>query len=389
MAKKCIKCGQTIRDSADFCPHCGTKAPETKYFCTKCGTEVTGGADVCPNCGATIDALGSIKRKIYDVTGGEGKVAIRFIDMFSGVFKKHTDEERSELFCSGTKYTTPSERDMIASWPKPWLYSRVFVFLAVTFFTLYAILYVFDNAATLFPGLMLTGSLTVPLSFLIFFWEFNVPRNIDIFYLIRMFFVGGVLSMVSTFINYAIVGDAASLSTFMGACFIAIVEEIGKMAIVLLYVNKLNSKYILNGLLIGAAIGAGFAFFETFGYVFWEWLENGFYAMMNKILLRGILSVGGHIAWTAIAGAAFVAAKNKSPQIMKHLGSPTFITLFITVIALHAIWDAPTNLGEGAYWTRLVILVLIALAIIFIMLMVGLRQVERCVKEAIEESEDI
>ena len=41
--------------------------------------------------------------------------------------------------------------------------------------------------------------------------------------------------------------------------FIGLVEETGKALIIVYFVNKLKTNKILNGLLIGAAIGAGFA----------------------------------------------------------------------------------------------------------------------------------
>ena len=54
--------------------------------------------------------------------------------------------------------------------------------------------------------------------------------------------------------------------------------------------------YILDGLLIGAAVGAGFAAFETAGYILRFGLNSGLEAMLEIIKLRGFLVPGGHVA---------------------------------------------------------------------------------------------
>ena len=152
------------------------------------------------------------------------------------------------------------------------------------------------------------GAMTVPFALLIFFWEVNAPRNISIFSVVSMFFVGGVLSLVCTLILYNITG-AGDLS-YGGAMLVGFVEEAGKIVVVAYYMRKTNSKYILNGLLLGACVGAGFAVFESAGYAFQCLLSTGAdSAMMDITLLRGVLAVGGHVVWTAIAGAALAAYK--------------------------------------------------------------------------------
>src|SRR5699024_5138346 len=124
---------------------------------------------------------------------------------------------------------------------------------------------IFQNFFAL-PGLIVIGSFAVPFSLLIFFWEIDAPQNINLYEIAVMVFFRGAASFPSTLILHSIfpVYDL----TFSSAIIIGVVEEVGKLAIIIYFINKLNPKYILNGLLIGAAIGAGFAAFESTGYAF-------------------------------------------------------------------------------------------------------------------------
>lgn len=52
--KTCSKCGRSIKDSASFCPFCGTKAPAV---CAACGAPLKPGAKFCSSCGAKVGDL--------------------------------------------------------------------------------------------------------------------------------------------------------------------------------------------------------------------------------------------------------------------------------------------------------------------------------------------
>ena len=298
MGKMCPNCGNILSDQAKFCPKCGTKQEtQTRQegkFCLFCGATLEPGARFCSSCGrdlmaakkgnggavhSNVSAADYVKSGFDKVAGtlnekiGEsGPVKVHLSDLVSEVFKKHTMEETEELFIAGTKKTTPKESEITATWPKPWLYSRVLLFLAVTSLILYFILIEFHNPNA-YPGFIFMGAMTVPFALLIFFWEVNAPRNISIFSVVSMFFVGGVLSLVCTLILYNITG-AGDLS-YGGAMLVGFVEEAGKIVVVAYYMRKTNSKYILNGLLLGACVGAGFAVFESAGYAFQCLLSTG------------------------------------------------------------------------------------------------------------------
>ncbi|MBU5467317.1 PrsW family intramembrane metalloprotease [Virgibacillus sp. MSJ-26] len=310
--------------------------------------------------------------KINTWVGEQEKVDLNLKDIFSNVFKKHTKQEAELIFISGTSFTTPKEEDISSTWPKPWLFSRIFITLALTYLFLFIAMDIFQNIYAL-PGLMVIGSFAVPFSLLIFFWEMNAPQNISFYENSIMFFVGGAASIPATLILYSIfpVYDL----TFSGAIIVGVIEEIGKLAIIIYFIRKLNPKYILNGLLIGAAIGAGFAAFESAGYAFTSELF-GDYGMTNVIFLRAWTGIGTHTIWSAIAGAALVYVKEDDKLTSNHIFSSKFIRLFAVSMILHAVWDMPLYALQNFY-LQYIILIVIGWIFIFVLISAGLKQIVR------------
>lgn len=158
---------------------------------------------------------------------------------------------------------------------------------------------------------------------------------------------------------------------------IGLVEEVGKIIVVAYYVKKTNARYILNGLLIGACVGAGFAVFETAGYIFNYYLAayGSLEVVVNMILLRGALSVGGHVIWTAIAGAALVAAKGEKPFDVSDMMSSRFLFFLGISIVLHGLWDCPLMMQTGTL--KCVILSVIGWGVTLTLISSGLKQIAR------------
>jgi len=321
--------------------------------------------------------LNALTSKINEMAGESGSVDLRLRDLFSSVFKKHSRAESDEIFIAGTVHTTPDESEIVVSWPKPWLFSRVLLALLVTFALLYVCSVQFQNPNML-PGLMFIGALAMPFSVLIFVFETNAPRNISIFEVIKMFFVGGVASLVLTLLLFEIF-PVAELD-YVGAVIVGFVEELGKLLAIVIFVRMLNPRYILNGMLIGAAIGAGFAVFETAGYGFRFLVISGFNIdrMIEVLFLRAWSSIGAHVVWAAITGAALVMVKGNSPFRFNNIIAPKFLRFFVIPIVLHAIWNSPflADSLTGIY-IKIILLIIAAWIVIIVFLSAGLKQIER------------
>ena len=155
---------------------------------------------------------------------------------------------------------------------------------------------------------------------------------------------------------------------------VGFIEEIPKATVVALFLFK-NKKcnYILNGLLVGAAVGAGFAAFETAGYILRNGINNGLETMLYVIKLRGFLAPGGHVAWAAIEGAALMYVKGLEPLDKKHLNDKRFLLMCLIPIVLHGVWDMPIN---SPYCIVQITVTILAWLVIIYYINLGLKQVD-------------
>lgn len=357
----CRMCGREVPDNAKFCPACGTNLKPTSAGQGNAGAEFAQATDKKGSWRQQVDNLTST---INNLAGESGEVKINLRDLYSEVGKRHAASEQAKLLISGINTEELSVKDMATTWPKPWFYSRVFVILGLCFLGLVFILHVFGNPNVL-PAIMFVGSLVVPFSILTLFWETNIPRNISIFFVIVLFLVGGVASLIPTLFGYSIVGGTNF--GLMGAISIGIIEEIGKAIIVIYLINAKKYKYILNGLLIGACIGAGFAVFESAGYAFRFLIVNP-RNFERLIYLRAFTSIGTHLMWTAMVGAGYIATG-------KVYNQPNFLKFLGIAIALHAAWDwSGFPLPQ---WVKLLLLSVLAWIIVLTLVSSGLKQIER------------
>lgn len=368
--KFCTNCGQKISATSKFCPECGATQGATQRTTANSdlqatATELFEGAKKVAG-----KTMTTVIKKANELTGETGEVNFNLKDLVSNVFKKHSKDEQEELFICGTGKTTPKESDISSEWPKPWLYSRIFAMFAITFGLLVAMAELFDNSNAI-PGLIFIGALAVPFSAVVFFFEVNAPRNMSIFETIKVFFVGGAMSLVATLILFEIFPSGEL--DYIGATIVGIVEEVGKLAIVAFFCKNAKVKHILTGLLIGSAVGAGFAVFETAGYAFNYLLFGGWEEMLDVIYLRAALSLGGHVVWAAISGAALVLVKKSDTLTKEHLLNPRFLKIFAVPVILHAVWDMPILESVEIPVVQIVLTVL-AWVMVLVLINTGLKQ---------------
>lgn len=360
------------------------KDSQTKNTCPKCSFVNDIGSPYCPNCGSNMNGennsaintanefLGNFTNKLDSMTGGTGTVELRIRDLFSQVFKPHTRQEAENVFACGSLTTTPKIEDISSSWPKPWYFARVFLLLLISSLTSYIMVSKF-NMTRVEPAYAIISAMVGPIPVMFFFFECNSPRNIDLMTVLKIFFLGGILSLLITtlLLTFLPSGTGALIPAMMTG----LIEELGKFLATAYFIKELKDKrYILNGLLIGGAVGAGFAAFETAGYI----MEYG----INNAFIRAVLAIGGHVSWAGVTGAAIMIVLKKNNSIFNWnlIWSGESLRFLILVIVLHGIWDTSVfgdELFEYIKWGVLCIIICLA---IMIVLNRGLKEINELIR---------
>ena len=291
--------------------------------CPRCYSEIPFGR-VCPKCGAELH-FGGNTEFLQEVDAGQ----IRVRNVFSQTFKHH---RKGDAFRSLTRHPVPAA-EMLESWQRPWLYLRLFAILAAaTLILSFASSYIVPGDESFAMIGYVIGGMVVPVSMLLFIWEMNMQGNLSIFTLVGLLMLGGQMSIVISMPFFGL-WDKLTGRSDLPDTIAAVAEEPGKLItcvlfILLIYRRGLNG---LDGLVIGAAVAAGFGFAENTQYAF---NRAGF----DTILSRNLSQVfGGHILYTAPMVGALGLAANGERLRAKHFLDWRFLLTVAIGMGMHAL----------------------------------------------------
>lgn len=202
----------------------------------------------------------------------------------------------------------------------------------------------------LVPSLLLLGALVVPVTFLVYVEGRNPAFDVPLVGLLLCGVLGGVLGVVASGLGEADLVRRLGAAPTLG---VGVIEEAAKLVVPLAVLLFTRYRAVAaDGLLVGVAVGVGFAVLETMGYGFTVLItSHGDLAATEEVLLvRGLLSPASHATWTGLTAAALwrVYAQSGHPRALLRLSG-----IFVLVIALHTAWDTfPTP------WTYVVVGVL-------------------------------
>ncbi len=347
----------------------------------------------------------------------EEKVRFSIGDMFEQAFTNHSEEEMEQYWGAGAPGNIPSIENLPEEGPRPWMFVRILGLSVAVFLILLYSWYKFHNTNFL-PGLIFIGSAAMPISVMILFFELNARRNVSMYLTTKMLFLGGVLSLLLTMVNNIVVDLLGFNMDWMGAMSAGPVEETAKLlAVICILANRRRYPYILNGLLFGAAVGAGFGLFETAGYamralikqVILICVDNGealkailiqsqkeagalglevqleklFKAaagagdkqMMLVLGIRAILAPAGHVIWTALNAAALWRVKGGENFRIGHLFDIRFFSIFICTVCFHMAWNSDWDPELVTSYDKYIILGLLGWSLVFWMIRKGLQEV--------------
>lgn len=193
----------------------------------------------------------------------------------------------------------------------------------------------------LIPTLVLLGSFLVPVTFVL--WAFTKRHSGEVTaeLLFSTFVTGGVLGVLAASLLETYLLHPNPLF-FFG---VGLIEEAAKLAVLAFLCRRLQHKYAVDGVILGASVGFGFAAFESAGYAFTALFTQQGLSLMTLVeteLLRGVLAPVGHGLWTAILGGIlFSASGGRHYAFTKRL-----LVSFAGVAALHALWDGWQSIAQ-------------------------------------------
>lgn len=184
------------------------------------------------------------------------------------------------------------------------------------------------------PSLLLLGAAVVPATFATFFHEAFGRARLSAGLLVLGALLGGT---IATIIAGQLEFDALRAIGGLPTLLIGLIEESAKLAVPVLLLARSRVRAV-DGLILGVAVGSGFAALETMGYAFVELLSTHgqLASVADLLLLRAVSSLGGHAAWTGLACAALFGVRGTTTRWVAWI---RFVATFAGVVLLHTAWD--------------------------------------------------
>jgi len=224
---------------------------------------------------------------------------------------------------------TPTAR---ATTRRAWL--RVFAAGLVLWLLTVVVTFLTGNP-NLVPTLVLLGSFLVPVTFVVWAYGRRDTGEISVELLFRTFITGGVLGVLAASLLEAyLLHPSAWL--FLG---VGLIEEGVKLAALAFITRHLAVKSVRDGMILGAAVGFGFAGFESAGYAFTALFTVHGLSLMQVVqteILRGLLAPVGHGLWTAILGGVLFSRSTRDHFAI----TGRLVLAYLGVSVLHALWDS-------------------------------------------------
>lgn len=217
-----------------------------------------------------------------------------------------------------------------------------------------------DRHLTLLPLVILLGSAVVPVTFVVYLWERGVFASVAKPLVGLAFLSGAVIGLILAISAEDTFLDTIPLLTVpvVGMLAIGVIEESAKALSLIWFASDRREGRELDGLVLGAAAGMGFATLETAGYGLTMFVGGfqlqlkasasggspflvGLLLMTLTLLIRMASAVFGHGVWTAILCAAIWRDRR---------GSAVRLTWSVALafgisVALHAVWDGVSFSG--------------------------------------------
>ena len=329
----------------------------------------------------------------------ENASQISWGDIFSEFRKKHTKEDLEYALAAGTALNSATEETMLQRWRKPWVFYPVLKWGIVLILVLYAAYFGLTFAGrNVVPALgqmaMIIPPLIPEIVLMICFWELNIPRNISVLELFLVWLLGGLASLAIASVLFTFQPEAWDELAHISA---PLAEEPAKLipALIILFLMNRNKKvYGITGFVVGAAVGAGFAAFESVQYAFtsgtnvFEFADGSvlvetsmsMYVVKTQVV-RILTAIAGHVLYCAPYSAEFARHTKNGKINAGCFFNIDFLLAFIISCTLHGIWDwdLPRRMIPGGIVGLYVYLAFLSVIVCF----QALRILRKCLNQVV------
>ncbi len=244
-----------------------------------------------------------------------------------------------------------TDRNDVGSIPyrNSWLHV---LFTSLVLYFIGLIVLVLTGNPVIFPTVSMIGSFAIPVAYVVFFYQHRHLSTLDLSELSIAFLYGGTLGVFASALLEPLFIYRMTVGGFL---LVGFIEEFTKLWGLAYIARRWRHDTGMAGLILGAAVGMGFASLESNGYAFAVFLESqgSLTTTVAVTLLRGFLSPIGHGTWTAIVGAVlFRESRSGSFRINRRV-----IGAYVTVSVLHFMWDAMPSIIAAVFRSGLDVLI--------------------------------
>lgn len=221
------------------------------------------------------------------------------------------------------------------------------LWVGIVLFIVATLIMFFTGNPNLYPTVILIGNFLIPVVFVTFLYDHQHLSLLSTETIARSFGIGGILGVLGASVLEFLLIRPPSVPnqglSLGSALLVGLIEEGCKIAAVMIMVRRMRHTSQIDGLLLGAAVGMGFAALESTGYAFSALLSQGHIsASIISTVLRGLFAPFGHGVWTGILGA--VLFRESGPRHFR-IDLPVILT-YLLVSVLHGFWDGlPVAVG--------------------------------------------
>jgi RsiW-degrading membrane proteinase PrsW (M82 family) len=197
----------------------------------------------------------------------------------------------------------------------------------------------------LLPTIVLLGSFLVPVTAVVWYLDHDPSPFLSPARIFSAFVIAATVGVLAAaLLEYYLVG-----SGLLGNLEVGLIEEFVKAVMIVFVAWGIRQFHTRDGMVLGAAVGFGFAALESSGYalvslfvIHGQRIALSLTSVVTTELIRGILAPFGHGMWSAIVGGVIFSAAARRGHLRL---AWSVVGAYLLVSILHAAFDATNGIA--------------------------------------------